>query len=199
MTQTTFQTVVLEPGKHRCPEDGACVVELASMLAREPFTDRPRSVCRVIAAFLRPYNDCADDRRRQELYRCAADIVGTRGTEAVERRRIARCDAVFDEFTVRALNGLWRRRVRSRMSPGRLRRLVAVEPLRDIHLDQFGVALAYHLHRHGDAGHERALALVDELVAIGPEHHPDRVMRLGPAGGSMVRSPILAHEPKEQP
>lgn len=83
MTQTTFQTVVLGAGKHRCPEVGACVVELA----------------------------------------CTRTATG----------------------------------------------------------------------------HERALALVDELVAIGPEHHPDRVMRLGAAGRSMARSPIPAHEPKEQP
>ena len=198
MTQTNFQTVVLAKGKHGCPEDGACVVELASMLAGEPFTDRPQSVCRVIAAFLRAYNDAAGDRRR-DLHRCAADIVGTRGTEAVERQRIARCEAVFDELSARGLNRVWRRLLQYPMSPGRLRRLVAVEPLREFYLDQFGVGLAALLHRHGDAGHERALALVDELVAIGREHHPDRMMRLGAAGPSMARSPILAHEPKEQP
>jgi hypothetical protein len=198
MTQPSFQTVVLRQGKHRRPEDGVCVVELASMLAREPFTDRPQSVCRIIAAFLRPYNDGAGD-RRQELYRCAADIVGTRGTDAVERQRIARCNAVFDEFAAPGLNGVWHRLLQYPLSPGRLRRMVAAEPLREFYLDQYGFGLAALLQRHGDAGHERALALVDELVAIGPEHHPDRVMRLAADGRSMATSPILAHEPKEQP
>jgi len=198
MTQPSFQTVVLAQGKHRCAEHGACVVELASMLAGEPFTDRPQSVCRVIAAFLRPYNDGAGD-RRQDLYRCAADIVGTRGTDAVERRRIACCDAVFDEFAAAGRNGVWRRLLHYPLSSGRLRRLVAVEPLREFYLDQYGFGLALLLQRNGDVGHERALALVEELVAIGSEDHPDRVMRLAADGRSMAGSPILAREPKEQP
>jgi hypothetical protein len=198
MTHPTFQTVVLAEGKHRRPEDGACVVELASMLAGEPFTDRPRSVCRVIAAFLRPYNDRAGA-RRQDLYRCAAQVVATRGTEALERRRIACCDAVFDEFAIAGPKGLWRSWVQYPLSPGRLRRLVAAEPLRDFDLDQFGFGLALLLHQQGDAGHARALALVDELVAIGPEDHPDRVMRFGAPGRSMARSPIPARDPKEKP
>ena len=64
----SHQTVRLSPGRHGRPEDGVCVMELASMLAGERFSDRPRSVCPVIAAFLRSYNDQVDDRRRQDLY-----------------------------------------------------------------------------------------------------------------------------------
>jgi len=40
----------LQPGSHRSPRDGVCVVELASVLAGERFSDRPRCVCEVIAA-----------------------------------------------------------------------------------------------------------------------------------------------------
>ena len=43
-------------------------MELSSMLAGEPFSDRPRCVDPVIAAFLRTYNDGLDDSRRQDLY-----------------------------------------------------------------------------------------------------------------------------------
>jgi hypothetical protein len=156
-------------------------------------------VCRVIAAFLRPYNDGADRRHRPDLYRCAAEIVGTRGSAAVERARIARCDAVFDELTTAGARGRWRRMLEYPLSPGRLRRLVAVEPLREFYLDQWGFGLAALLHRHGDAGHERAMALVDELVAIGAGHHPDRMMRPATGWPTMAGPPILAHEPKEQP
>jgi hypothetical protein len=39
-------------------------MELASMLADEPFTDRPATASPVIAAFLRTYNDGIDDARR---------------------------------------------------------------------------------------------------------------------------------------
>jgi hypothetical protein len=61
-----YKTVKLSRGKHTSPDDGVCVMELASMIGGEPFSDQPRSVCPVIGAFLRAYNDCIDDRRRQD-------------------------------------------------------------------------------------------------------------------------------------
>jgi len=57
------------------------------MLAGERFGDRPVSVCPVIGAILRTYNDNVDDHRRQDLYRFAADAVGTRRDYRVQRRR----------------------------------------------------------------------------------------------------------------
>ena len=57
------------------------------MLAGERFGDRPLSVCPVIGAILRAYNDNVDDRRRQDLYRFAADAVDTRRDYHVQRRR----------------------------------------------------------------------------------------------------------------
>ena len=88
MTQASHQTVRLSQGKHRDPDHGACVMELASMLAGEPFSDRPRCVDPVIAGFLRTYNDGIDERRRQDLYPLAAEVVGTRAV--VERAGRAR-------------------------------------------------------------------------------------------------------------
>ena len=61
MSPVTHQTIKLGKGKHSSPEEGACVMELASMLASEPFSDHPASVCPVIASFLRAYNDSVDD------------------------------------------------------------------------------------------------------------------------------------------
>jgi len=63
------------------------VLELASMLAGERFGDRPVSVCPVIGAILRIYNDNVDDCRRQDLYRFASDAVDTRRDYRVQRRR----------------------------------------------------------------------------------------------------------------
>lgn len=57
------------------------------MLAGGRFGDRPVSVCPVIGAILRAYNDNVDDRRRQDLYRFAADAVDTRRDYRVQRRR----------------------------------------------------------------------------------------------------------------
>ena len=96
MGVASHQTVRLRQGKHRSPQEGACVMELASMLAGERFSDRPRSVSPVIAAFLRTYNDRLDDARRQDLYPCAAAVVGTRAARAVERERARMCAELLE-------------------------------------------------------------------------------------------------------
>jgi hypothetical protein len=87
MSPVTHQTIRLSRGKHSSKEHGACVMELASMLAGEPFSDHPQSVCPVIAALLRAYNDSVDDERRQELYGYAAKVVGSRASTRIERAR----------------------------------------------------------------------------------------------------------------
>ena len=66
-------------------------MELASMLADEPFSDRPPSASPVIAALLRTYNDGVCEDRRQDLYPLASMIVGTAGSRGVERDRASRC------------------------------------------------------------------------------------------------------------
>ena len=65
--------------------------EHEKMLAGEPFSDRPAAACPVIGGFLRAYNDRIDDERRQDLYRYAAMVVGSRGSAEVERAREQRC------------------------------------------------------------------------------------------------------------
>lgn len=91
MAGASHQTVRLARGRHRSPSDGACVMELASMLAGESFTDKPRCADPVIAAFLRAFNDRLGHARRQELRPYAAAVVGTRGSGMVTRRRRRRC------------------------------------------------------------------------------------------------------------
>ncbi|HYF25162.1 MAG TPA: hypothetical protein VD931_05440 [Baekduia sp.] len=81
------QTVRLAPGRHAGPHDGACLMELSSMLAGESFTDRPASVSPAFAAFLRGYHDHLDPQLRGELHGLASDVVGTRGDDARERER----------------------------------------------------------------------------------------------------------------
>jgi hypothetical protein len=86
MSAVSHQTLNLSPGRHPSPDDGACVMELASILAGERFSDHPRAVCPVVAVVLRGYNDGTDDVRRQDLYRYASDAVGTRRRGAVRKR-----------------------------------------------------------------------------------------------------------------
>jgi hypothetical protein len=156
---TTYMTVRLERGKHGSPDQGACVMELASMIAGERFTDRPRSACRVIGAVLRAYNDAIDDERRQDLYRLAAEVVGTRASKDVESRRIERCMEVFDDLRDEGRRSMaWRRR-----SPSpRIVRAFAYTG----ELDAFARELARVLVASGAEGHDRALGLADELIAM---------------------------------
>jgi hypothetical protein len=79
--------VRLTAGAHSSPQQGVCVVELASLIAKEEFSDRPRCVCPVIGAFLRGWNDRAPYAQRQRLGPYAARIVGSRRSSAVTRER----------------------------------------------------------------------------------------------------------------
>jgi hypothetical protein len=153
----SHQNVRLSRGKHQSPDAGACVMELASMLAGEPFSDRPQTACPVIGAFLRSYNDAVDDERRQSLYRCASAVIGTRSTPEVERARMERC--------VETLAALEARRPRLRRMLTRAS--MPTLPLSSIALERMAVRLARALQREREDGHERAMALLDELIAIG--------------------------------
>jgi hypothetical protein len=77
----------LEPGSHRSPRDGVCLLELTSILAEEEFSDRPRCVCKVIAAFLRSWNDRSSHAERQRLRPYATRVIGSRSRRSVTRRR----------------------------------------------------------------------------------------------------------------
>jgi hypothetical protein len=79
--------VRLEPGSHRTAYDGVCIVELASIIGGERFSDRPSCVCRVLAAFLRGWNDRASYADRQRLEPYAALVVGTGGYRRISRIR----------------------------------------------------------------------------------------------------------------
>jgi hypothetical protein len=85
--RSSLALVRLEAGSHRSPNDGVCVVELASVIGGEPFSDRPRCVCRVIGSFLRNWNDRAGYADRQRLYPYASRVVDTGGYRRISRIR----------------------------------------------------------------------------------------------------------------
>jgi hypothetical protein len=159
MTSTivSHQNVRLRRGKHASPEKGVCVMELSSMLAGEPFSDRPQAVCPVIGAYLRSYNDVVDDDRRQGLYRYASEAIGTAGPAELRRRRAERCLAEISRLHDQ------RSRVRRWLS-GRPELSL---PGSSIELERVGMHLARALQRSGPEGHARAMALADELIAVG--------------------------------
>jgi hypothetical protein len=150
----SHQTVRLSPGRHRSAHAGVCVMELASMLADERFSDRAATVSPVIGAFLRTYNDGLDDERRQDLFPVAALIVGSRARRHVEDERATRCITFARRHGVRLPHGRaalgWR-------TPEAAGSTAAIAALRA-------------------EAHEEALAFVEELVAM----RPRRRRRLGP-------------------
>jgi hypothetical protein len=86
-TAVNVDSLRLEPGRHRSPRDGVCLLELTSILAEEEFSDRPRCVCKVIAAFLRSWNDRSSHAQRQRLRPYATQVIGSRAGGIVTRRR----------------------------------------------------------------------------------------------------------------
>lgn len=72
-----LENVVLDSGEHSSPEAGMCVMEMASYIAREPWSDHPVCVSPVLGAFLRSWNDALDDQDRQLLKPYAAKVIGT--------------------------------------------------------------------------------------------------------------------------
>jgi hypothetical protein len=155
MSRVSYQTIKLSKGKHTSPEDGACVMELASMLAGEPFTDHPASVCPVIGSFLRSYNDSIDDDRRQSLYEYASMVVGTRCGPRIQQVRAERLAEWADQ--IQRTRKMWFVR-----SP-----LRAVGHLRKPPADAIGSYAVHAIPKHTDQTHAAVLALIDELLALG--------------------------------
>jgi hypothetical protein len=162
----SHQTVTLARGKHTSPRAGACVMELASMLAGDEFTDRPASVCPVVGAFLRAYNDAVDDRRRQDLYGYASAAVGTRASAAVVRRRAQRCLDELRALRRWPLGTLTAPRALPESVPG---------------MERVAGRLARELNRSGIGSHARALRIADVLIAMdaGPAPAPTAVSGSG--------------------
>ncbi len=183
MPPINHQTIVLGRGKHTSPEHGACVMELASLLAGETFSDHPRTVSPAIASFLRNLNDLVDDERRQSLYAYAARCVGTADTPEIELARAERLIRWGDErWAARARRSL---ADRFRRRAARERRRVAPVPAARYAIGALGVVT--------DESHAAALRLVDELVAI-------RSPRLvAPVSGNVAALPAYGPEVSPDP
>jgi hypothetical protein len=143
-------------------------MELSSMLAGEPFTDRPECVCPVIAEFLRTYNDEVDEQRRRDLYDYASQAVGTRAGNDVERLRANMCLRWWAR-----LDKPMRRRIRMVMWG-----LAPAAAARDSEI-------AYRAAKKAAGSrelHASVLALLDNLVSVGRARTP-APQRPEPAAG----------------
>lgn len=184
--RASHQTVRLSRGKHESPENGACVMELASMLAHGPFTDHPRCACPIIGAFLRSYNDWVDDRRRQDLYWYAAKVVGSRASAGVQSARAQRLIDWAEDLEQRRLKRIW-------FGAPRWANLPGTDPA------DIATRVVCAIARQKEHPHREALAILDELLAMrstaGRQHGlEDYFSRLSttPVVTSAMAAPISA-------
>lgn len=68
----------LSTGSHKSLDDGACIMELVSYLAKEPWSDHPQCASESITRFCIWINDSGDQSHRDELMTLAPKIINTR-------------------------------------------------------------------------------------------------------------------------
>lgn len=163
----SIASVRLEPGRHRSPDEGVCVVELASVIGGERFTDRPRCVDPVIGAFLRCWNDGVGYADRQRLEPYASLVVDTGGDRRISR---IRRDICLSYAGAKLERGPLRRaaaRLRMRM---RIAWAVGIFPA--IWLKEGAGAYAARVC-FARGGSEEAFALLDRLLGVGSSPSPE--------------------------
>jgi hypothetical protein len=135
-------------------------MELASILAGERFSDRPKSVCPLIGAILRSFNDHIGDERRQDLYRFAAQAVGTRGDFVLQHERAAVALDVARDARAEAPRG--KRLPEPAIDAG-------PEQIAEYVVESMAVRAysRYRSRRWDDASHEKMISLLDRLIGMG--------------------------------
>jgi hypothetical protein len=156
-------SVRLDPGHHRDARDGVCIVELASILAGERFSDAPRCVCDVIASFLRSWNDRLGYADRQRLLPYAERIIHTVGDPDATRRRRDLCLAFAGAEVEGGVIGRfwWRLRMRAKLA-------VRIGLGRAVKLDRGAGEYAARLC-FGRDGPDAAFDLLDRLLEVGAD------------------------------
>ncbi len=192
----------LEAGAHDSPDEGVCIVELASILAGERFTDRPICVDEVIAAFLRSWNDRLGHAERQRLVPYADRVVGTNTDAATTRKRRDICLASAAQALGHSGGGRFLGRLTMR---ARIAWLIGLGPA--LRLNEGAGELASRLCFRREDGVDRAFELLDQLISAGGSPKPSN----GNGNGNgkhqlseaelagLIESAERPHEPAERP
>jgi hypothetical protein len=170
-----IESLRLEPGSHASPGEGVCIVELASILAKERFSDEPECVCDVIGAFLRSWNDRASYVDRQRLRPYAARIVGTRSGRTITHRRRDIC-LVWSDLAGLDGGPLSRSlaRLRARIRVGWL---LGFRSALRVNRGAGEYAALVCFSRHGS---DAAFRLLDRLLTVGDEEQGPSSRRIAP-------------------
>lgn len=85
MNLDKIEDIRLEVGSHESFERGACIMELVSYVAGEPWSDHPQCTCPVLTSYAISLNDRLDTEDRQQLKGLLPKLIGTRDSKSRER------------------------------------------------------------------------------------------------------------------
>ena len=77
----------LKKGSHKKLEDGACIMELVSYMANEPWSDHPKCACPVLTSMAIRINDRTDTETRQKLKPLIPLLLNTKADSKTEIAR----------------------------------------------------------------------------------------------------------------
>lgn len=86
--QRRFDSVNLQYGMHRTPNDGMCAMEMVAFLAGEHHSDHPDCVCPVLTGYTIRLNDAMPETWRQQLKPYLPTLIGTRDGHEVARAEL---------------------------------------------------------------------------------------------------------------
>lgn len=128
----------LAAGPHAGAEAGLCALEAVAYVAGEPHSDEPACASPSIAAFVRTWSDrLPQDARDALILPLVPRLVGTRGSEALERRRVA----LVADWLIRTHLPAWFRLAKLNVEGDELADLPEVEDVAQL------VSLCDHLKR----------------------------------------------------
>ncbi|MEV4201354.1 hypothetical protein [Micromonospora globbae] len=114
---------LLHPGAHFSPNDGACLMELVSVLAGQRWSDHPSCTDPTLATIARVVNDELTDSSRQALAPMAGSLIGRTGDPARLAPLLVRaCLAAAQRLLPRPSRTLERHRRRAAQRLAALRR-----------------------------------------------------------------------------
>jgi hypothetical protein len=95
----------LMTGKHDSIAQGMCVMEAVSYVAGEPWSDHPQCASRVIAAFMRRWNDGlrSDEDRKRLLAPLIPKLVGSAAGDEIELKRAY----LAVDWVIRVMSPTW--------------------------------------------------------------------------------------------
>lgn len=91
-SQEILEKYELRTGAHKNLEEGACIMELVSYIANEPWSDHPKCVCPILTEYAIRINDRFNDEHRQLLKPLIPLLLNTKENDntQIARKRLMR-------------------------------------------------------------------------------------------------------------